>query len=472
MVVNELNKKTAKTTGFTLPNEFARMKPRYGLGEIEFDNDLDRVAYIIRSKAKKSAREDDIIALLKQQGVDPEAARRHGSKVHQFVKNYVKEETGSAAANNAAGMLIKVPDQGFFEAPSMSFASGVDFTGGTYNEANVRRALELYKQRLKINQMDQLADYGQRIADDAEGILNQSKELAYEANKALKEAMVISGIEPGKVKFLDELNMDQMFSFEDNVRSTAQWRPDIATFMARNPSDPLSNMGVGQTSAIFVPPDYQGAMRGSIYLSLHGNLRRRLGGELSGVSKQGRRFFTDAGHEAFHAVQGMLNKLGDKRLANALEKPEAIKEMISIIKRSQGNFQPGMNNKEIQAEAFGQWFSDRTVKLQDGGLKAVFERAKKYLNEFGRKLRLILKKDPTYVDVFELAASGAIARKSKVNKLTPVQLEAMIGKMDAELDRSIPELTQRINDYLVTKKIEYENMLNGWNDSVAKGGCI
>ena len=470
LVLNELNNKT--TQGFKLPNEFARMKPRYGLGEIEFDNDLDRVAYIIRSKAKKSAREDDIVAMLKQQGVDPEAARRHGSKVHQFVKNYVKEETGSAAANNAAGMLIKVPDQGFFEAPSMSFASGVDFTGGTYNEANVRRALELYKQRLKINQMDQLADYGQRIADDAEGILNQSKELAYEANKALKEAMVISGIEPGKVKFLDELNMDQMFSFEDNVRSTAQWRPDIATFMARNPSDPLSNMGVGQTSAIFVPPDYQGAMRGSIYLSLHGNLRRRLGGELSGVSQKGRRFFADAGHEAFHAVQGMLNKLGDKRLANALEQPKAIEEMISIIKRSQGNFQPGMNNKEIQAEAFGQWFSDRTVKLQDGGLKAVFERAKKYLNEFGRKLRLILKKDPTYVDVFELAASGAIARKSKVNKLTPVQLETMIGKMDAELDRSIPELTERINDYLVTKKIEYENMLNGWNDSVAKGGCI
>ena len=470
LVLNELNNKT--TQGFKLPNEFARMKPRYGLGEIQFDNDLDRVAYIIRSKAKKSAREDDIIAMLKQQGVDPEAARRHGSKVHQFVKNYVKEETGNAAANNAAGMVIKVPDQGFFEAPSMSFAPGVDFTGGTYNEANVRRSLELYKRRLKINQMDQLADYGQRIADDAEGILNQSKELAYEANKALKEAIRISGIEPEKVKFLDELNMDQMFSFEDNVRSTAQWRPDIATFMARNPSDPLSNMGVGQTSGIFVPPDYRGAMRGSIYLSLQGNLRRRLGGELSGVSKLGRRFFTDAGHEAFHAVQAMLNKLGDKRLVNALEKPEAIKEMISIIKRSQGNFQPGMNNKEIQAEAFGQWFSDRTVKLQDGGLKAVFERAKKYLNVFGRELRRILKKDPTYVDVFELAASGAIARKSKVNKLKPVQLEAMIGKMDAELDRSIPELTQRINDYLVTKKIEYENMLNGWNDSVAKGGCI
>ena len=168
----------------------------------------------------------------------------------------------------------------------------------------------------------------------------------------------------------------------------------------------------------------------------------------------------------------MLNKLGDKRLVNALETPQAMKEMLSIIKRSKGNFQPGMTNKEIQAEAFGQWLTSRTIKLQDGGLKAVFERVKKYLNVFGRELRRILKKDPTYVDVFELAASGAIARKSKVNKLTPIQIEAMIGRMDAELDRSIPELTQRINQYLTTKKIEYENMLNGWNDSVAKGGCI
>ena len=472
LVVNELNKKTAKTTGFTLPNEFARMKPRYGLGEIDFDSDLDRVAYIIRSKAKKSKREDDIVAILKQQGVDPDKARAHGSKVHQFVKDYVREETGSAAASNAAGMTIKVPDQGFFDAPKMSFASDIDFTDGAYNDTTVRRILETYKQRLKINEMDQLADYGRRIADDAESILMQSKGLAYEANKALKQAIIISGIEPNKVKFLDEINMHKMFSYEDNVQATAQWRPDIATFMARNPQDPLSSMDVGQTSAMFVPPEYRSAMRGSIYLSLNANLRRRLGGELSGVSKDGRRFLTDAAHESFHAVQNMLSKFGDPRLANALEQPEAIKEMISIIKRNKGNLQPGMNNKEIQAEAFGQWLTNRSINLENGGLKAAFERVKKYINVFGRELRRILKKDPSYVDVFELAASGAIARKSKVNKLTPVQLESLIGKMDAELDRNIPELTQRINNYLITKKIEYENMLNGWNDSVAKGGCL
>ena len=168
----------------------------------------------------------------------------------------------------------------------------------------------------------------------------------------------------------------------------------------------------------------------------------------------------------------MLSKFGDPRLANALEQPEAIKEMISIIKRNKGNLQPGMNNKEIQAEAFGQWLTNRSINLENGGLKAAFERVKKYINVFGRELRRILKKDPSYVDVFELAASGAIARKSKVNKLTPVQLESLIGKMDAELARNITELTQRINNNLITKNIEYENMLNGWNDSVAKGGCL
>ena len=96
LVVNELSKKTAKTTGFTLPNEFARMKPRYGLGEIDFDNDLDRVAYIIRSKAKKSAREDDIIALLKQQGVESEIVIYDGAP-HSFFDRHYEEFADQSA---------------------------------------------------------------------------------------------------------------------------------------------------------------------------------------------------------------------------------------------------------------------------------------------------------------------------------------------------------------------------------------
>ena len=44
--------------------------------------------------------------------------------------------------------------------------------------------------------------------------------------------------------------------------------------------------------------------------------------------------------------------------------------------------------------------------------------------------------------------------------------------MDADTSRSIPELTNRINEYLITKKIEYDNMLAGWDTAVAKGGCI
>jgi len=472
LVVNELNKKAAKTTGFTLPNEFARMKPRYGLGEIDFDNDLDRVAYIIRSKAKKSAREDDIIALLKQQGVDPDKARIHGSKVHQFVKDYVKAETGSAAASNAAGMLIKVPDQGFFEAPRMSFSPMVDFTGGTYNEDVVRRQLQAAKERMNIGYADRLADWGRRISGSVEEIFEQSQDLALEASKAMKEASIIAGIDPSRVRYLETLNMNRMFGRDENIRSTAKWRPDLATFMARNPDDPLSAVAEGQPTAVFVPRGSEHASRNSIFLALYPGIEKRYGGLISGVAENGRPFRVDAYHEAFHSVQGWLDEIGNPKLAGALDTPEALKEMTSIIKRSRGNFQPGMEAKEIQAEAFGHWLNNKKLRLENGGLKAVYERMKKYLYEFGKKLRFILGKDPTYVDVFEMAASGQVAQKALINKLTPTQLEGLITRMDADTSRSIPELTNRINEYLITKKIEYDNMLAGWDTAVAKGGCI
>ena len=472
LVVNELNKKTAKSTGFTLPNEFARMKPRYGLGEIDFENDLDRVAYIIRSKAKKSKREDDIVALLKQQGIDPDKARIHGSKVHQFVKDYVKAETGSAAASNAAGMLIKVPDQGFFEVPRMSFSPMVDFTGGSYDEALVRRQLQVAKERMNIGYADRLAEWGQRITGSVEEIFEQSQELALEASKAMKEASIIAGIDPSRVRYLETINMNRMFGRDENIKSTAKWRPDLATFMARNPDDPLSAVAEGQPTAVFVPRGSEHASRNSIFLALYPGIEKRYGGLVSGVAENGRAFRVDAYHEAFHSVQGWLDEIGNTKLTEALNTPEALEEMSSIIKRSRGNFQPGMEAKEIQAEAFGHWLNNKKIKLENGGLKAVFERMKKYLYEFGKKLRFILGKDPTYVDVFELAASGELSRKALINKLTPEQLDGLITRMDADTSRSIPELTNRINEYLITKKIEYDNMLAGWDSAVAKGGCI
>ena len=39
---------------YQLPADVAKSKPRYGLGVVQFGNDLDRAAYIIRSKSKKS----------------------------------------------------------------------------------------------------------------------------------------------------------------------------------------------------------------------------------------------------------------------------------------------------------------------------------------------------------------------------------------------------------------------------------
>ena len=49
---------------YQLPADVAKSKPRYGLGTVVFGSDLDRAAYIIRSKSKKSKGEDRIIASL------------------------------------------------------------------------------------------------------------------------------------------------------------------------------------------------------------------------------------------------------------------------------------------------------------------------------------------------------------------------------------------------------------------------
>ena len=82
-------------------------------------------------------------------------------------------------------MLIKVPDQGFFEAPRMSFSPMVDFTGGTYNEDVVRRQLQAAKERMNIGYADRLADWGRRISGSVEEIFEQSQDLALEASKAM-----------------------------------------------------------------------------------------------------------------------------------------------------------------------------------------------------------------------------------------------------------------------------------------------
>ena len=65
---------------------------------MQFGNDLDRAAYIIRSKSKKSKGEDRIIASLEEQGLDVAAVRKHGEKVKKAISDQVLDMTGSRRA--------------------------------------------------------------------------------------------------------------------------------------------------------------------------------------------------------------------------------------------------------------------------------------------------------------------------------------------------------------------------------------
>ena len=87
---------------FTLPADVAKSKPRFGMAQLTFESDLDRAAYIIRSKAKKSKGEDRIIAALQEQGYDIDQIRARGDKVKAQIQDQIQEQTGSRRAPQEA----------------------------------------------------------------------------------------------------------------------------------------------------------------------------------------------------------------------------------------------------------------------------------------------------------------------------------------------------------------------------------
>jgi hypothetical protein len=111
---------------YQLPADVAKSKPRYGLGVVQFGSDLDRAAYIIRSKSKKSKGEDRIIASLEEQGLDVAAVRKHGEKVKKAISDQVLDMTGSRRAPQSS-MEIAVPAQQFGDSFTTSSVAGDAF---------------------------------------------------------------------------------------------------------------------------------------------------------------------------------------------------------------------------------------------------------------------------------------------------------------------------------------------------------
>jgi hypothetical protein len=119
---------------FSLPRGFLKMSPRYGSASLEFGSDIDKVAYILRGNRVKPLTEkqrishERLIRLLEDQGIDVNTVRNHGSKIHQKIKDIVKQETGSpkATPDNTGGMKITVPTDNVFVKKVKQKTSGQD----------------------------------------------------------------------------------------------------------------------------------------------------------------------------------------------------------------------------------------------------------------------------------------------------------------------------------------------------------
>ena len=119
---------------FVLPKGYVKMSPRYGNVQLNFNSDIDKVAYILRGNRffKKKPTESQIrtqerlTRLLEEQGISVSAVKKYGDKIHEKIKNLVKDQTGSfkATGEGTQGLKIDVPtDQAFVKANSKDLSS-------------------------------------------------------------------------------------------------------------------------------------------------------------------------------------------------------------------------------------------------------------------------------------------------------------------------------------------------------------
>ena len=74
---------------YTLPSEVARSAPRFGSVRLKFQSDLDKAAYIIRNKTKKSKGEPRIVKSLMDQGFNVSDIQRLGNDIKNQIQSTI-----------------------------------------------------------------------------------------------------------------------------------------------------------------------------------------------------------------------------------------------------------------------------------------------------------------------------------------------------------------------------------------------
>ena len=336
-----------------------------------------------------------------------------------------------------------------------------------YSEKQMRERLQRAMELKETRKASALLDLGTRIPRDVAERAMMSEFIAKDMVAGLKEAARISGADPLRIQYLDEIRMDKLFGQEEELKTLELWSPDRARFIRENPGDPLSEIAVNREGieGVNVPFDYPSIHRGMIYLAMGPALDNRIARpsfNRRGGLPPARTMY----HEAFHSVQKWLDEMarrpdgaGVEMMNKALNRPEALEEMTALIKKDRfSSYVEGMDPMEIQAEAFAAWYGNRSVRMKSPGLQGAFERMKKFINTLRRKWRMSMKKDPTWIDVFELAAEGKVADQGnkRIAKLTDQQLERLKGRIDSNMDAALPGLTERVEGYLKQKQAEFD----------------
>jgi hypothetical protein len=199
-------------------------------------------------------------------------------------------------------------------------------------------------------------------------------------------------------------------------------------------------------------------------------LSKSFGKGRAASGRRGRSIVGDAYHEAFHRLQEFLFPTEKA----ALKTPEAKEEMVALIKKGGGVYQPDMDIDEIQAEAFAVWALRRyEARTKGSAVQAVFSAIGELVNNVGAVVRAIRKKSPTVVDVFEDAWNGAVGDRSDkvLQKLGNPDLLRIAGEVDAQLARVRPDIAQRVRAEVDRRYAQVEADLDDWNNRNREGGC-
>jgi hypothetical protein len=330
--------------------------------------------------------------------------------------------------------------------------------------ANTRKALERDQVALKEQLEEHVVDIGTRVAISDVNRIRQSKKMAREVLEAVGLAAKVSGIDPERIRLVSEINLLDIAGPEDVADSVGEWVPSYGEFIRQNPQDPLSRVAQGRIAGLRIGADGPPGFEDLLFLALHPQLDKRLA---TFVRKP---ISHDAFHEAFHRLQEYM--LPEE--TQALASPQALEQMREIIKNGNGTYEKGMSASELQAEAFAVYAQGRLDRLKGkaGLVPQAFEKMRSLLTNIKQRVKVILRKQPDYVDLYEQAYAGFLGERAQVaDGLSIPQMDYLTKNLDKLVANANPGVVNQVFDYLTLRKQQWEGLANDLDNEINRGGC-